>query len=263
MTTINTPEGQVTLLPPPPELLSQIAYFMPFGLVGINPPERGARFGLVMQCGQQELYAIKQQPPDSDEEQGRWLFQINTLLIARSLADYQAHGFSGLWLPCAYLRSKEDNRAEAGLAYFGYPSPEGREAQPATYEVTEEIYAAKFGRGFAVMMTNFMHAFGKSARDMGLTFTVLGLDIRRRLQLGNLGLSFMLVGPHIICLKTSVVEQDPIWTMLKQAGIQEVFHLPSLPVAINESQLHPAKQASLADLAQRFADYQSFTPSAG
>jgi hypothetical protein len=48
----------------------------------------------------------------------------------------------------------------------------------------------------------------------------------------------MLVGPHVVCLKTRILEQDPAWSALRLTGISEVFHMPSVPAGIAESDLH-------------------------
>jgi hypothetical protein len=126
---IDTPKGTVTLLKPNLELLRAIRSLLPFGALRFAKPERGATFGLVMQCGETELLAVKRQPVECDEEQSRISFMANSILIAHSLRAYLAHGYTGLFLPCAYLRKKDINRFEAGIAWFGYPSPHGHESQ--------------------------------------------------------------------------------------------------------------------------------------
>ena len=102
MKLVNTPQGEVRLLPPPVELLRAIRAFMPFGAVRYVPPQQGADFGLIMQCGEQELFAVKQQPMDCDKEQSRISFEANIILITHSLAGYLAHGFGDLFMPCTY-----------------------------------------------------------------------------------------------------------------------------------------------------------------
>ncbi len=253
MTTFSTPHGDLQLLPPSPELLRTIAYFMPFGFIGLSTAERGgARFGIVMQCGAQELYAVKQQPTDCDDPQHQW-FLAHMLLITHSLAQYQARGFSGLLLPCAYERTKTNGLVESSVAYFAYPYSEGREAQPESYEVASEVFDKKLGRGFAAMMVGFIEALGKSSLALGVTLQpVIGFDIRPRSSLERLSLSFMLVGPHVICLQPHVDEGAPFWPVLRSTGIEQVFHVPSLAVSISEDQLHPGKKSSLAQLAEKF-----------
>lgn len=239
MNTIQTPRGEVKLLPPTGELLRAIRSFLPFGAYRCAPMECGAEFGLVMQCGERELFAVKQQPVDCDDQQSNIAFQANNFLIAHSLATYLTHGFSGLFMPCAYLRTKGADRFEAGIAYFAYPSPLGREVQEYP---NESSYDEQFGHGFFTMMTSFIRALEESSRDTGIAlFEPIGLDVRSRSHLGALGFGFMLVGPHIVCLKTRVSEQDPVWTALRGTGISEVFHIPSVPAGIAESDLHTTK----------------------
>jgi hypothetical protein len=61
------------------------------------------------------------------------------------------------------------------------------------------------------MMVSFIRALQQSSRDTGITlFQPIGLDVRPRLHLGSLGFGSMIVGPHIVCLKTRVSEQDPV-----------------------------------------------------
>jgi hypothetical protein len=93
------------------------------------------------------------------------------------------------------------------------------------------------------MMTSFIRALQQSSRKTGITLSrPIGLDVRYRLQLGSLGFGFMVVGPHIVCLKTDVVpDRDPVWTVLRGTGVSEVFYIPSIPAAINEDQLSISK----------------------
>ena len=69
----------------------------------------------------------------------------------------------------------------------------------------------------------------------------IGFDIRPRTHLEALGFGFMVVGPNVVCLKTKVVEQDPIWSALRSTGISEVYHFPSVPAGIAEADLAIAK----------------------
>lgn len=236
---IKTPQGSVTLLEPTVELLRAIRSFLPFGALRLTEPERGARFGLVMQCGETELLAVKRQPVDCDEQQSRISYMANSLLIAHSLRSYLAHGFSGLFLPCAYLRRKPGGRFEAGIAWFGYPSVNGHETQEYPYQ---PAWDDQFCHGFTQMMLSFLSALQESSEQTGITLPpAIGLDVRRRMQLGSLGFGFMVIGPHVVCLKTAVSAEDPTWTALSSVGIAEVYHIPSVPMAINESQLATAK----------------------
>lgn len=239
MNAINTPQGEVKLLQPPAELLHAIRSFLPFGAFRYEIPMDGADYGIVMKCGDQEVHAVKQQPVPCDEQQGLVSFQAHSILIAHSIAGYLRNGFSGLLMPCAYIRKKDAGQVESGIAYIGTPSPHGRESQEFPYEAA---YDRPFGHGFTTMMISFIRALQQSSRNTMITlFQPIGLDVRPRLHLGSLGFGFMLVGPHIVCLKTRLLEQDPVWTVLRSTGISEVFHMPSVPACIDETYLHTAK----------------------
>jgi hypothetical protein len=242
MKMINTQQGKVSLLSPSVELLGIIRSFLPFGAIRYETTHNGAEYGIVMQCGDQEVYGIKQQPVPSDEEQGYDLYQAHSILIAQSIAEYLRNGFSGLLMPCAYIRKKEAGLVESGIAYFGAPSPQGRESQEFSRE-TE--YDRSFGHGFTTMMVSFIRTLEQSSRETGIPlFQTIGLDIRPRSHFGSLGFGFMVVGSNVVCLKTRVLEQDPIWTILRSTGISEVFHIPSVPASINEADFRTAKPDS-------------------
>lgn len=239
MSTVNTPHGAVRLLPPPVELLHAIRSLLPFGAIRYGTPQKGAGYGIVMQCGDEEVYCVKQQPVPCDEEQGLVSYQARSVLIAQSIAGYLHHGFSGLLMPCPYMRRLDTGQVESGIAYVGAPAPHSRERQafPA-----EGGYDRPFGHGFTIMMTTFIRTLQQSSQDIGIfLFQAIGLDVRPRSALGSLGFGFMVVGPHVVCLKTVVSEQDPVWTFLRATGISEVFHMPSVPAGIAKSILPTAK----------------------
>jgi len=59
MNTAKTPQGKVKFLPPPVELFQAIRSFPPFGAVSYETPQNGADYGIVMQCGEKEVYCVK------------------------------------------------------------------------------------------------------------------------------------------------------------------------------------------------------------
>jgi hypothetical protein len=194
MNRVNTSRDDVQLPPPPVELLRAIRSFLPFGAFRYQTRQNGADYGIVMQCSDQEVYCVKQQPVPCDEKEGSISFQAHSILIAHSIAEYLRNGFSGLLMPCAYIRKKNAGQVESGIAYFGAPSPHGRESQEFPYQTA---YDRPFGHGFTTMMISFIRALQQSSCDAGITlFRPIGLDVRPRLHLVSLGFGFMLVGPH-------------------------------------------------------------------
>jgi hypothetical protein len=240
MHTIATQFGKVTLLEPPAELLATIRSYLPFGLIHNNPPEQGADYGLVMRCGEMELLGVRQQPEDAPYEQCLGVQADNNILIAHSLASYLKAGFSGLFLPCTYLKATRSTLFQSGIAYFGYSSPHGRECQEYSFE---GAFDGQFGHGFTVMLTEFMRGLPPSAAVTGIPLPPpKGLNVLYRGQLGYLDFGFMVVGSQVVCLKLHIATaNDLTWTALAETGITTVFHLPCLPAIITEAELPLAK----------------------
>ena len=240
---IQTPSGQIRVLEPTRDVLAPLRAILPFGFVGLVPPQEGAHFGIVMQCGKEEAYAIKQQCVDLDEETGDLQFKCNYMVIAGALKHYLDNGFGGLLMPVAYRRTKEGNRIEAGIAYFGRSTPTGPEAVAFPHQAP---YDDHFGRGFRGMIGCFIKALvgSNAATGFRLQSVIIGMDIRKRLQLGSIILGFLVHGPHVVYLRTRLDETDPVWEILSRSGITEVYHLPSGPFAINADQLKIAKPES-------------------
>jgi len=246
MRTIDTPQGQIRLLDPDPLRLRNLRQLLPMGAVRFSEPVNGAGYGIVMKCGEHEVHAVKQQPPDLPEEE--WAenqFFINTLLIAQTLKAYMAHGFSGMCIPCPYWRKKAEDRHEVGVAYFGAPSPGGIEANEFEFE---HSWDNQFGHGFTLMFTTFIREIQQTEARSGLKLQPsIGLDDRPRLALGLLGFGFLVQGKEVFSLKTVLSELDPVWAALRSTGIEEVWHLPSVPMEISEDQLPIAKPGAEAD----------------
>ncbi len=226
MKTVSTPQGDVKVLAPTLELLAAIKLFPPLAFARFAQPKDGLEFAVLLRGGEEELHGVKQQPVDCDKPQSQVTCQANRLLIAHALVGYLAHGFSGLFLPCAYIRTNEGGRFESGLAYFGRPSPQGRESREYPFD---PAYDHDLGHGFTIMMESFIRALQQSSRDCRISLSpTIGLEPRSRSELGGVDFGFMLVGPHVVCLKTVISEKDPAWTMLRSVGIAEVVHLPMI-----------------------------------
>jgi hypothetical protein len=233
MKTVSTPQGEVKLLPPSVEILDRIQALLPFSMARYIPAHEGADYGFVIKHGESELFCVKQQPVDCDEQQSTVTKQANSILIADSLVNYLTHGFAGLFMPFTYIRTKDAGRFESGIAYFGSPSQQGPECKDNTLK---GAFDAPFGSGFTTMMGAFIRALQQSSRNTGITLSpTIGLDVRTWFQIGSFSFSYMIVGPHVVCLKAVISERDPTWTVLKSTGISEVFHIPSMAAVLRVS----------------------------
>ena len=53
---IETPNGSIQILEPSVEMLRSIRDLLPFGAIQFSEPQNGARYGLVMQCDEEEVF---------------------------------------------------------------------------------------------------------------------------------------------------------------------------------------------------------------
>jgi len=235
---IITPQGSITFFDPEPKKLGSLRSALPLGVVAYSTETNGARYGIVMKCGDDEAWAIKQQHPEVPEESFQAAYLSNSILIALSIHQYMKKGFGGCLMPCPYFKKKPSG-VEAGIAYFGSPSTEGIESAEFPFEGS---FDHQFGHGFTTMITHFVEALKYSSKKFGITLQpCLGLDARPRSALESLGMQFLIHGSELYCLKTAVSENNPIWTALRATGIDRVIHLPSLPAEVAPDQLAIAK----------------------
>jgi hypothetical protein len=92
------------------------------------------------------------------------------------------------------------------------------------------------------MMMHFLRAEGESSKVLHITMPrPLPPAICPQSQLGVIDFTFMLVGPHIVYLKADLQREDTGWLLLRKNGIKQVFHVPAVPIRIDESLLASAK----------------------
>ena len=147
---IETPRGTVQIIEATLGLLRSIRDLMPFGALQFSEPQNGARYGLVMQCEEGEVFCIKQQPVELDRQGAEEWMQIQHWMIAEAYCRYIKHGFSGAYLAAPYLRQRDNELWEPGVAHFVFPSPKGIESQEFPFE---DAFDHPFGHGATTMFT--------------------------------------------------------------------------------------------------------------
>jgi len=240
MQSIETVSGTVELNKIGSDLFKEIRKQLPYGIVGLKSADSdNLEFGLVMQCGDDEVFGIKLQPVDCDQEQAEFAMQANTILIADAIPRYLQSQYSGLLIPMPYIRDKSGT-FESGIALFIFPNPDGPEAW-------EDIphaggYDNRFGTGCTAMLTAFVRALKSSAKETGIPlYKVMGMDPRPRMHLGSLNFGYLIAGDKVVAIKTTITDRDITCGILRKAEITEVELMPSRAFGIKPTDLAISK----------------------
>jgi len=242
MTKIPTSRGEVTIQAPSPFLLRNLRALLPFGACQLSNPGEDNTYAIAMQCDEKEVYCIKQQPLECDRENAERWMDIQHWMCVDALSRYRKDGFSGAYLPTQYIRQRDNELWEAGVAHFIFPSPSGIEAQEFPYD---GAFDKQFGHGATTMFMSFVGHFKAAFAESPITMPqYLGLDVRPRLHLQSLAMNFLCFGPHVLCVRKKLLaKEDPAWTILAGAGVKTVHHMPCVPMAIKGTDLAITKFA--------------------
>jgi hypothetical protein len=224
---VRTSQGQIHLEQPDQALVRSLHGHLPMGLRKFAEPHQGASYGIVVKQGEQEMRFLKQQPPEVSEANVGVMLHVNALLIGVTLAQYLAHGRDGWFWPSAYVRKKSSGM-EIGIAYAGGGSMDAGEDEGISSAFDDSL-----GDGFTCRMVEFVESIKAQSQITGISLQpTIGLDVRARSQLGSLAFGFLILDQTVICLKTSIREDDPVWTVIRASGIDTVVHLPAVPLEL-------------------------------
>jgi len=234
-----SPKGSIEIQKTDTALLKRLQNLLPYGVFPLDQTFNGADYGIVMQCGTQEVHCLKQQPLEVEREQAEELFQIQHWKIMDAYCRYIKMGFSGAYLASPYLRQRDNGLWEAGVAHFIFPS---KKLICLSKNPLHNQYDSIFGKGATNMFWAFTNCLGEALGGKQ-SFKYLGLDIRTRSHLQNLAMYFMVLDSDVFCLRANLRGQEDAvaWGLLAEGGINKVYHLPSAPMTINESDLNKAK----------------------
>lgn len=240
MIKIQTSKGSIDIQQPDAALLKRLQNLLTFGVMPFNQTFHGADYGIVMRCGEQEVHCLKLQPLETEREQAEQLFQLQHSMIMNAYCSYIKIGFTGAYLASPYLRQRDNGLWEAGVANFIFPSENEIDHSEESFG---KAYDSRFGQGATNMFRGFMDCYKQAFAGVKLTMPrYLGIDIRPRSALKSLAMYFMVVGADIFCLRANLREQEDVaWTIFADGGIDRVYHLPSFPMTIDESDLNTAK----------------------
>jgi hypothetical protein len=232
---ITTQKGSIEIIEHKDELLRQIRDLMPYGAAKLGTPQNEIKYGLVMQCGEQEVFCIKMQPIELERNYAEQMFQIQHFMIVEAYCKFILHGYSGMYLACPYLRQRNNQLWEAGIANFIFPSKKGKETEIVKVSTA---FDNQFGSGATTMFADFVADLRASFQQAKITFpSYFGTDVRSRSHLQSIAMNFMVLDSKIICVREKLREEEPAWSILVSNGISEICHLPSIPLAIKEQDL--------------------------
>jgi len=243
ITKIQEENGSIEIHEPTEEMIKRLQTILPLGMIILDEPFEGfenAKYGIVMQCDGKEVYCLKLQPLEREREMAEHLFIAHNYLIMHTYCQYIKKGFSGAYLASAYMRQRDNELWESGVAHFIFPSENLPENTP-TKSIWSRIFRKKeraseiddlFGKGAANMFKGFMASFDKeyAERKVGEIFgKYFGLDYRPQSHLQNFATDFMVMDSQIIYLRANLHEYSN-WKYLATQGIEKVYHLPSVRI---------------------------------
>jgi hypothetical protein len=240
MTKIQTPKGSIDIHEPGSVIIKRLQNILTYGVFPFNQTFNGANFGIVMCCGEKEVYCLKQRPLEVERKLAEHLFQIHHLMIIDAYCRYIKIGFSGVYLASPYLRQRDNGLWEAGVSHFIFPA---ENEMKHTEKSFSKAYDNQFGNGATNMFMGFADCFKQAFIEAKLTMPqYIGIDIRSRSHLQSLAMNFMVFGSDVFCLRANLRgQEDKAWSILVDRGMTKVYHLPALPMTINETDLITAK----------------------
>ena len=137
-------------------------------------------------------------------------------------------GHEGCFWSLNYIRQKSEG-IETGIAYTGME----RVSDGDDEHTLNRAYDDDIGTGFTDMMVTFIEELKLQSKRTGITLqNCIGLDVRDRNHLESIAFDFLVLDQEVICLKTSIREDDPVWTVLRGHGIDSVSHMPAVPIEL-------------------------------
>jgi len=248
ITEIKTPHGSIEIHEPTTEMIRRLQTILPYGMMVLEEPIEGAKYCMVMQCEEEQMYCIRLKPLECEHDWAVRLFNIHHYLIMHSYCEYINKGLSGAYLASPYLKQRHNELWEAGIANFIFPEVDIPESKTTLWQKIfgkRHAWDDQFGKGATKMLGSFMESFRTEYPYLAVADKLFGKYIsfgaRPSHSYGGT-MWFMVLDTQIICLRPDLREQeDSAWGYLASEGIKKVYHLPSVQMAIDESDLDEAK----------------------
>jgi len=248
ITEIQTPHGSIEIHEPTIEMIRRLQTLLPYGMMILEEPIDGAKYCMAMQCEEEQMYCIRLKPLECEYDWAVRLFNIHHYLIMHSYCEYINKGLSGAYLATSYLKQRQNKLWEAGVANFIFPEVDVPESNTTLWKKIfskEQAWDDQFGKGATKMLESFMESFKTEYPYLGVIDKLFGKYISfgaRHSQPYGGAMWYMVLDSEIICIRPDLFEQeDKAWGYLASEGIKKVYHLPSIQMGIDESDLAEAK----------------------
>jgi len=227
--TIKTKAGDFELVPAQLDQLRGLAHYWPMEV--IQDKDTPGRYGLVFQHvdEEEEVHGIKLQMVDAPRQDAITAHGVYRALIAVALPHYLAKQHRGVMVPCAYFKEKQPGLLEAGIALFVGPDPASQRPIPRDGLNFDD----RLGEGATQMVLDMISAIARAAEEYRQPpITLIGIDLRPRLQIGSIVIHFVIQGSAVIAAKDLRVEDDPVWEYVVRAGFSSLPYAPMTPTGL-------------------------------
>ena len=228
---IATAAGTLDLIPASADQLRGIAHYWPLEVV--TTTDDPDRYALVFQSGEREVQGVKLQSADAPEPGAVLVHDRNRALIAAALPYYLSSGHLGVMMPCAYYKVKPGGMAETGFALFVGPDAASR---PEAADGVRTVYDDRLGVGATAMILDMVTAIAAASRELRLpVMTFVGMELRSRLDMEGLTMSFLIQGAVAFAVRDPIEEADPLWEQVVRSGFTRLLYSPLRLAALSSA----------------------------
>ena len=231
MCTIKTSSGNIDLVPATTEQLRGVDNYWPMGL--FKRPDAQGHYGLVFQCGDQEVWGIKAQLAEVSEEDAGAVHHLQRILVATALPYYLEKRHRGVMVPCPYIKDKSEGKVECGITFFVGPDVASK---PGPGKNANKVWWDEaLGAGASLMIYDMLEALSRGREKWDLPLMkYIGFDLRPRLHIVNIVMHFAIHGSQVIAIITPLDEREPIWKYVVGSGLSSLPYAPMLPWRLPE-----------------------------
>jgi hypothetical protein len=168
----------------------------------------------------------------SERDNAEKVLSICRLLLPSTLALCANYNFKGIFLPCPYISSPEE-QSHVGYVLFIH-SLEKFEGAAGLKSIP--LWEQTFGDGACSLIETFLKMNYDVWKSVGLPErSIADMEIAYRSQCGAIATDYLMVDSRVICIKQELDEDNPLLIQAAEAGFKEMYWLPLLPTTVSDS----------------------------